>query len=722
MEENKQKLSRRRFLHLSAVAAASTLVAACGPQGPQTVATQAPAGGDAASAAATATPLPAPTAVPTLEPQPTVAAVSASAAKESPKLAALVAEGKLPPVAERLPENPYVVPHKWVKVGKYGGVLQTSNSWGGEGQSQMIQESMYGHSPLRWLNDGLSIGPGLAEKWESNEETTEWTFYFRKGLKWSDGHPWTVDDILYWWEDMARNPDYPEEQANIPDEARSGTGTLATFEKVDDYTLRMIFDAPAPLTADRVAMWVNAGIGPRWMAPKHYLSQFHPKYNPAVTDYAEHTLKMNMRTNPDVPVMTGWKLAVYEEGVRSIFERNPYYWVVDAEGNQLPYIDSIVVTAYQDKEVEKLNVFSGKIDWGWMSMLSLNDVQTFNQSKDQSKMELYFWDSGSGSGQTVFFNYDFAEEKMRNLIREPKFRKALSHAVDRADIRKRFYFDTGEPTTATFSPKAIEYSINDTGKEIYIAWRDSAVSYDPEKAKALLDEIGVKEGPDGKRTFPDGSPLKITLDYSAEAGRDVVAINEAIISTWQAIGIDAVLNPVPSSGRTDKWASGQLLTNADWGIGDGPNHLVYPQWLVPLERERWAPLHGVYYSLRGTEKENAEQDVDPWERTPPRIKAEEGSVIDQLWKLYDQSKVEPDPMKRHELVWEMIKLHIEHGPFVQGTVANFKRPVPVSVDLRNVPKAEDLTLGGFTDPWIHPTPAVYDPESWYFENPEEHGG
>lgn len=634
----------------------------------------------------------------------------------------MVKDGKLPAVAERLPKNPYVVPHKWVQTGKYGGIMQWTNSWGGKGISQIVQESMYGHSPLRWLNDGLSIGPGLAEKWESNDNATEWTFYFREGLKWSDGEPWTVEDILYWWNDMASNADYPEEQANLPDEARSGKGTLAKFEKVNDYTLKMIFDAPAPLTADRIAMWVNAGIGPRWMAPKHYLQQFHPKYNTSVKDYADHTQKMDMQLNPDLPVMTGWKLAKYEEGVRSTWERNPYYWVVDKDGNQLPYLDGIVVTGYQDKEVEKLNIFNGKVDWCHHWVLNLTDVQQLNQSKDKSKLETIFWDSGSGSGLSYFLSYDYYEEKMRKLIREPKFRQALSFATNRPEIQKRFYFDTGELTTGTLSPKAIEYSVNDEGKQVYISWRDLAVAYDPEKAKSLLDEIGVKAGADGTRTMPDGSPLKITLDYDSATDKQTIATNELIASNWKAIGIDAVLNPIPSTGRDDKWAAGQIMSNADWGIGDGPNHLVYPQWLVPLEQTRWAPLEGRYYSVRGTEKEKAEADVDPWKRQPPRLEAEKGGPIEKLWQIYDQSKVEPDVMKRHKLVWDMIKIHVENGPFVQGSVANFKRVIPTSTDLRNVPKPEDLTLGGFTDPWIHPTPAVYDPESWFFDNPEAHGG
>ena len=195
---------------------------------------------------------------------------------EAPSLAAQVASGALPSVDKRLPENPYTVPHKWLAVGKYGGTLQMgcdNNEWGTAG---FMHELQYGHSPLRYLRDGLEIGPGLAEKWEQNADASEWILYFRKGLRWSDGHPWTVADILFWWEDQVKVEELKEYP---PDEARSGKGTLMNMTKIDDYTIKMSFDAPAPLTADRLAMWVNRGIGPRWMDPKHYLEQYHIKYN-----------------------------------------------------------------------------------------------------------------------------------------------------------------------------------------------------------------------------------------------------------------------------------------------------------------------------------------------------------------------------------------------------------------------------------------------------------
>ncbi len=729
-------LSRRRFLTLSAMTAASAAIAACGGGQPA----QAPTSAPAPTAAPAPTSAPAPTVAipPTTPPQATAVPQAVSRFKESPELAKLVAEGKLPPVDQRLPKNPYVVPHKWLSVGKYGGTLNFTNSWGPDGMATIVQESQYGHSILRWLDDGLKIGPGLAESWEANADASEWTFKFREGLKWSDGHPWTVDDILYWWEYMVggngKEKEFPEGLKPIeppPDEGRSGTGTLATLIKVDDYTLTMKFDAPAPLTADRLAMWVNAGIGPRWMAPRHHMEQFNPVLNPAkYKDWDEHTKRIRFVTNPDCPTMTGWKCESFEEGVRGVYTRNPYYWCVDAEGNQLPYIDRIVSTTFQNSEVEKLNVIQGKSDFSHHWVLSLDDVPNLRQNAEAGGYEVRFWESGSGSGTSFFFSYDYNDPKWRELIRNPKFRQALSLAFNRAELQKTQYFGTGELTTGTFSPKAIEYNIDEKGNPDranarYREWRDSYVAFDQERAKKLLDDIGVKVGPNGFRTFPDGSPLEILLVVAANTSKNTIAQNEQMIRDWGQIGIKATLTPVPPQGRREDWFAGKLMSNADWGIGDGPNHLVYPQWLVPIEPERWAPLHGQGYQLRGTASEKEELDKDPWQRAPARIVPTDKDfdpTIAKLHEIYDKTKVEPDFLKRTQMVWEMIKIHVENGPFVQGSVANFDRVFITKKGLMNVPRKEDLALGGFTDPWIHPTPAVYDPEAWYWDDPAKHSG
>jgi peptide/nickel transport system substrate-binding protein len=477
-------------------------------------------------------------------------------------------------------------------------------------------------------------------------------------------------------------------------------------------------------------MWTNMFIGPAWVMPRHYMEQFNPILNKDNKDWETHQQKFN-HNNPDIPRLTGWKLTTFEDGVRAVWERNPYYWVVDSEGNQLPYIDRINVQALKDREIEKLSFTSGQVDHAHFHGQTLADIQSLREAEPQSGLEVRFWDSGSGTGSAYFFSMDYNDPKYREVFRDKAFRQALSHAYNRADVQKAVYFGLGELTTGTMSPKAIEYNINDQGKAAYAEWRDSYVNYDPGLAEKILEDAGYKKGADGKRTMKDGSPLKIQLTIAsdqAQPGSVHLSKNERLVRDWQAIGIDAEITVLPSEGYGEKWRTGEIPMNTNWGIGDGPNHLVFPSWVVADEPERWAPLQGRGYTLRGTAAEKEQLDISPWERTPPRINVEDKDympAVAELHKLYDQSKVEIDPMKRHQLVWDMIKIHVAEGPFITGVIANEPNIILVKKGLMNVPTREDLLkdgLGGFVGPWIIPSPATYDPETWYWDDPAAHSG
>lgn len=738
MSQNNQ-IKRRDFLRLSAIGAAGAALAACGggaaPAAPTAAPAAAPAATEAPAAAApaatnTAVPL-APTTVAKATAAP---AMEASKFKEAPSLEEQVKAGKLPPVDQRLPKNPYTPPHAWLTTGKYGGTLQKAynNNWGITG---FIHEMQYGSSPLRWLKDGLAIGPGFVESWESTPDASKWTFKMREGLKWSDGEPFTTADIMYWWEYTVGGNGKEKEFGDLkpintpPDEARSGKGTLMTLNALDATTFEMVFDAPAPLTADRLAMWTNAFIGPIWVMPKHYMEQFNPILTKDKNkDWETHQTKFN-HNNPDCPRLTGWKLTTFEDGVRAVWDRNPYYWCVDKDGQQLPYIDRINVTALKDKEIEKLTYTTGKADHAHFHGQSFADIQSLKEAEPTSGLEVRFWDGGSGTSSLYFFSLDIKDAKYREVFRDKAFRQALSMAYNRADVQKAVYFGLGELTTGTMSPKAIEYNINDDGRAAYAGWRDAFVKYDAAAAEKMLDDAGYKKGADGKRTMKDGGKLEIQVTIGsneAQPGNEHLSKNERLVRDWQAIGLDAKITVLPSEGYDEKWRAGEIPMKTAWEVGDGPNHLVYPSWVVVDEPDRWAPLHGKGYSLKGTESEKQELDKNPWERSPARIndgEADAYAPIADIHKLYDQSKIEPDPMKRHALVWEMIKVHVAEGPFFAGTAANTPRIILVKKGLMNVPTREDLLkegLGGFVNPWIIPSPATYDPETWFWDDPTAH--
>lgn len=707
------KLSRREFLYFAAMGAASFALSACGPAATEEAAPAEPT----AAPAATATPKPAvqATLAPTGTPVPTMAA--GTKYNEAPMLAEMVAAGKLPSVDERLPANPLVLSPVH-EIGQYGGTLRSFGSeWGGQ-----WAESQYGFSPLRWIDDGLGIAPGMCEEWESNADASEWTLYFRKGLKWSDGEPCTVDDVMYWWNDLVIN----KEHSDAPPDFGQAAGVQAEFIKVDDTTLKIKYVAPSPLTEGRLAMWVNGIIGPRWIAPAHYLKQFHPDYSDA-KDFTEHDEKMQWQENPDCPTLTAWMCQENEPGLRRLSVRNPYYYAVDTSGNQLPYIDYLRETVVVDKQAQILTLLNGEIDFACHihHKCQLADLSTLLEGADKGNFHIEMWESGGGTGPCFFFNNDSPDDALREIYRTPKFKQAISHCLNREAVQKVMYLGYGELSTGTHSPNCREFTFSDEAQEMYRKCRDAYVDFDIEKAKALLDEIGMVDvNGDGWRERPDGKAFELRCDYPSDQTALTIQVLELLAPGFEQAGLKTILNPMAPGDFDTEWQAGQGGFRYPWGVSDGPNHLLYPSWLVPNEPSRWSPLSGNRLAHVGSNKEDTELDKSPWDRDPPRFASTERDLIgDAVWKLqeiYQVAIVEPDELKRHHMVWDMLNIHIEEGPFFIGTVADEPTICIIGNDMVNVPAKSELALGGFVHPWIIPSPAITNTETYAFKNPEDH--
>jgi peptide/nickel transport system substrate-binding protein len=703
-----KKINRRDFLRMSAMSVGSMVLAACAA-GTEAPVVEAPVEEAPVEKAAAATPTPRPIAEPTNTPVAQVAA-----AKESPMLADMVAAGTLPPLEERLPLNPLTL-SPVNTTGKFGGRLKMASWW----QDGGIEAKLYGLSAIRFVDDGLGLAPGMCESWEANADNTVWTLHFREGLKWSNGDPCTTADVLFWWEDQVLDPDHPDLP---PSEFSAVEGVLPEFVALDDYTLEIRYVRPAPLTAKRLAMWVNGTIGPRWICPSNYLKQFHPKYNSEYTDFVEFDRQRNSQNNPDTPSLNPWKLVAYEQGVSSTYDRNPYYYAVDTEGNQLPYIDGIDDRPSPDAQYLLLQILQGSVELEVHTyQLTLGDIAPLREGETNGNYEIRFWDTGSGTGMMYFWNHDLQDDKKRELYRNPTFKKAISHAIDRPTIQRIVYYDTGILTTGTMSPKAIEFNFNAEAQAHYEKFRSLAVEYNPELAMSMLDEIGmVDANNDGFREYPDGTPFEFRIDIQSDAGGEAIKVLEITQQNWQDIGLNVVINQIPPSDFGPSWRAGQLEFRTNWEVGDGPDHLLYPSWVVPDETERWAPLTGQLRIVKGTNLEGTEGDVSPWDRQPPRFNPEDpqyaGTPMEQLHALYDQAIFEVDDIKRMELVWQMNEIHMTDGPYFLGTVCNTPRIIVVSKNLDNVPLREQLMMGGFCNPWIIPYPAVTNPETYSFIN------
>jgi peptide/nickel transport system substrate-binding protein len=460
--------------------------------------------------------------------------------------------------------------------------------------------------------------------------------------------------------------------------------------------------------------------GERLFVPKHYASQFHPKYNTAVTTFEEHDQKIDWRANPDTPVLNPWMPVEYEAGTRLKLERNPYYYAVDTAGNQLPYIDYIDVTYIENLEVSKLRVLAGEqeICGRPCSSQPLSELSVFRDAEATVGLKTYLWDGGGGTGVMVYPNWTHQDPQKRELYRNRNFRLALSHAIDRDKIQKIVYFGTGEKTTGTMSPKAQEFTANDEGRQLYEQWRDLAVEYDTAKANALLDEAGaVDANGDGVRDLPSGDELTLRIDCSAGAmqSRTQSQATEIIKEGWEAVGFKVQINVVPDEQMGIMQDNSEIDIRGCWGVGDGPNFLVFPNWVVWVGNDRTAPLYGSWYQVRGTDKEGTELDLDPLERNPPREEPPPGDPAWKLWEIYDAARVEPDDAKRLALSQDIIRVHIEEGPFFIGTVGNEVVIVTALEKVGNFPSKEQLGQGGFVGPWIMSYFGAVYPEQMYYK-------
>lgn len=280
--------------------------------------------------------------------------------QEAPMLQAMVAAGDLEPVAERLPEEPLVVEAE-DSIGQYGGTWRRAF----KGIKDFHAFGRLNYEPmLRWPRDPKDpVQPGLAKEWRWSDDGTELTLHLRRGLKWSDGAPFTVDDIIFWWEAIETNKDVTA----APHAEWVINGEPMELEKIDDVTIKLKFAGPNGL-AETVGLAFHGNQWPLgferfgFFAPRHYLEQYHPAYNSAVTDYQQFEEKA-FDFNIERPAMTPWRVTEWGAGATELVaERNPYYWKVDEAGNQLPYIDRLHFTLVEDNEAANLLAIAGEID------------------------------------------------------------------------------------------------------------------------------------------------------------------------------------------------------------------------------------------------------------------------------------------------------------------------------------------------------------------------
>ena len=595
---------------------------------------------------------------------------------EAPMLAEKVAAGELPPVEERLPANPLVV-EPIESIGQYGGTWR--RAWRGINDFHAFGRTVY-DPILRWpRNPQDPIQPGLAERWEFSEDGTELTLYLREGLKWSDGAPFTGDDIIFWWEAI-------ETDTNVTPAIHTEwivNGEPMELEKVSDSVITLKFAGPNGL-AETVGLAFHGNQWPLgferfgFFAPKHYLEQFHPAYSDSGSYQAFEDAAFDY--NVDRPVMTAWKIVQYAPGdTEMIAERNPYYWKVDPDGNQLPYIDYHRYFLVEDVQALNLMAIAGDIDMQARG-ISLSLYPVYLDNAEAGNYRMFLWPNASASHTAIFFNQSYPDAQYRDLFQTFEFRRAMSVAIDRDTINEVAHLGQGVPRTSSVVPDSSFY---DPSLEAVNA------QFDPALANEILDGLGLARGADGFRTFADGSDLGLVIETDQTSGPTIDTL-ELIAENFNAVGIKTEIRTMTREVYWPRAGANEVMV-ATWGLDRGLTPMVDPIYQFPFDERSWmAPAFGTWY------KSGGELGLEPTEE------------FRRAMDLYDEYKTTTDSARQVEIGTEIVRMSTE-GLWVMATVGMVPGPVVVKNNFRNVPE-------NFTQDWIIMAPGTLDPSHFYFES------
>lgn len=607
---------------------------------------------------------------------------------EAPMLAELVAAGELPPVEERLPAEPMVI-EPVEQVGVYGGtwhMVDYSDSLGWTRQTVWVEPV------LKWERDASGFRANLFTDWEWNDDATELVAHLREGIRWSDGEPLTVDDYLFWWEDMVLN----ENVAIAPPSGTTVGGELMSVEKLDDFTLRFTFPASNPLFLELHSR--GSYHSSMYIVPAHYMKQFHPDYAD-VEDTTELLNRFSTSSRlhyPDMPTFTAWMITEFTSGQLVILERNPYYWKVDPDGNQLPYIDRIEVEIAEGNanEFVVLKAIAGELDMQ-VRDVDLLDVPLVMENAEANDYRVIMWTRGDFAWPWIIPMYDYTDEGIVDLMYMKEFRQALSYAINRNRINEIVALGLAEPRQFALSSASGEFQ-SEEGRAVYEEWVNSYASYEPDTAAALLDSIGVVDADgDGWRDRPDGTELELIVDVGATDQKSVDTM-DLIKEDWEAIGLRMVLNAIDGAVMNERAQAGEIMIRA-WDSAAA--------WGLISATTVWTPIEGVTYSVGGMRIGMYYQTLGE-DGVAPRP----GSMLEQLQDAYTELISITDPAERDARLLEAYQIHIDEGPITIGTIGEHPSPVIVKNNFHNVQAT------GLVASWDLGYPGTADPEQFYISD------
>ncbi len=604
---------------------------------------------------------------------------------ESPLLNSLVEAGELPPVIERTGPEP-VVYEGPEGTGQYGGDWWRVAATIDEMRVFMTYVAN-NNTFVRFSPYGEPVRPHLARSVEPSDDFKVWTVRLRKGVRWSDGHPFTADDIMFWWEHVAND----DRIGRIPETMRV-KGRAGTIERVDDLTVRYVFPESNPGFAIIMASAAGALYMP---GPAHYLRQFHPDFGDPdliAAVAAEKGIRpervlieKSHILNPEKPSLSPWLLRTHRNNGPWTLVRNPYYFAVDTAGNQLPYIDRIIFRQVS-KPLQSKAILEGEV-----SAIIPRDVDyaSLMNQREEGNYAVRHWYPGGAKGIFIIPNRllpvsddDPASSARRDLLRNPEFRRALSLAIHRQRVIDAEFHGIGIPANPGPARGELGYDPEHG---------PANAGYDPERANRILDELGRTErDEEGYRTTPDGLRLTFRLVGSIDMS-PLMFVRE----DWKRVGIRTIVQQRPHrlmlmlKSQAD-FVIDTRATTADWsslGAG-GPYFLWYHR----------GGLHG-----------------DPEALAMPNQPTE---LEKRMMEIGNRAAVEPDLEVREDLIGDIMKVAREqvwvYGFVAEGMVGGESLFV-VRDGLRNVPEMIFSTFD-----YCSPNNAC--PETWFWDDPETLNG
>jgi peptide/nickel transport system substrate-binding protein len=582
--------------------------------------------------------------------------------QEAPALAADVQAGKLPPVAERLPQVPLVEPLiEGRGLGHYGGDLDMLV--GRAKDSRLL--SVYGYARLVVWNTDFELEPDILQS-VSIEDGRIFTLKLRAGHKWSDGHPFTSEDFRYWWEDVANNaelsPSGPPIQLLVE-------GELPTVTFPDETTVVHTWSKPNPFFLPALA-----GATPLYIyRPSHYMKQFHVKYaDPAALQAAVdeagkdgwaplHNSKDNLYNmdNPALPTLEPWQIATEPPTERMIAKRNPYFHRIDESGQQLPYIDDFVMSVVSPSLIPT-KTGAGETDLQSRG-ISFGDYTFLKEAEKRGTFKVLLWETVRGSELALYPNLNASDPDWRKLTRDARFRRALSLAIDREEINQVIYYGLGQ----TGNQSALESS--PLYKE---ELRQAYAGFDLDEANRLLDEVGLTDrNGQGIRMIAPGKPLEIVVETAGETLEESDVL-ELIKDSWKQAGISLFSKPSERTVLRNRIFAGDTVMAMWFGTENAQLTAdMSPEEYVPVRQQSYQwPMWGQFYETKGQDG----QKVDMPE-------------AERLLQLYDDWRTAATAEDRTK-VWEEILQINADQVYTIGLVAGIPQPVVVSRKLHNVPE------------------------------------